>query len=65
MLKTGVDRNLTPLSGLSFRVSVGFECFVLLEGGGSKETETPGARPEHQTHSPEAERFPQNEMLQS
>lgn len=58
MLKTRANRNLTLLSDLSFRVSVGFECFVLLEGGGSKETETRGPDQSTRAHSPEAERFP-------
>lgn len=58
MLKTRANRNLTLLSDLSFRVPVGFECFVLLEGDGSKETETPGARPEHQSSQPRSRMFP-------
>lgn len=58
MLKTRANRNVTLLSDLSFRVPVGFECFVLLEGGGSKETETPGARPEHQSSQPRSSKFP-------
>lgn len=58
MLKTRANRNLTLLSDLLFRVSVGFECFVLLEGGGPKETETLGARPEHQSSQPRSRTFP-------
>lgn len=43
---------------------MGCERFVLLEGGGSKEMETPGAGPECQSSHPGSRTLPENELLQ-